>query len=116
MTFLPLRAVNPNTHTSIPLDIVAAAANPFLSRAASIRNEEYLPWDVDDVVGVCINLIDQVPPSTSTSDVVQGYIKGHIQMGHPARLLTLAKNESYGFTRVCDVINSKVTGMQMYIR
>jgi hypothetical protein len=39
---------------------VAKVANVFLSRAAAVRGEEFLEWDADDVVGVTINLIDQV--------------------------------------------------------
>jgi hypothetical protein len=60
MTWLRQRRENPNAHTSIALDVIAAAANPFLKRAAEIRGEEFIPYDVDDVVGICINLIDQV--------------------------------------------------------
>ena len=52
-TYLPLRAKNPQTHTSVSLEIVAAVANKFLPQP---------DWDADDVVGVCINLIDQVIP------------------------------------------------------
>jgi hypothetical protein len=58
--YLPLRAQNPKTHTSISLDTVATAANTFLSRASEARGEQFLEWDADDVVGICINLIDQV--------------------------------------------------------
>lgn len=58
---MPLRDKNPGAHTSISLDTVARVANAFLERAARIKNQEFLPWDGDDVVGVCINLIDQVP-------------------------------------------------------
>jgi hypothetical protein len=63
-TYLPLREKNPGAHTSVSLDTVARVANTFLERAARIKNEEFFPWDGDDVVGVCINLIDQVrlPP------------------------------------------------------
>lgn len=33
------------------------------------------------------------------------------------RILILARNETYGFTRVSDVVvNSKVTGLQMYFQ
>jgi hypothetical protein len=33
------------------------------------------------------------------------------------RILVLARNETYGFTRVSDVVvNSKVTGLQMYLQ
>lgn len=60
MTFLPIRAVNSQAQTSIALDLVASAANPFLARAAQERGDEFVPWDADDVAGVCINLIDQV--------------------------------------------------------
>ena len=59
-TYLPLRQRNPNTHTSISLDLVARVANVFLQRASIVKKEDYFPWDGDDVVGVCINLIDQV--------------------------------------------------------
>jgi hypothetical protein len=54
---------NGNAHTSISIDVVARVANVFLERASRVKNEEFFPWDGDDVVGVCINLIDQVPPS-----------------------------------------------------
>lgn len=60
LTYLPLRAQNPKAHTSISLSIVATVANTFLSRAAYARGEPFFEWDADDVVGVCINLIDQV--------------------------------------------------------
>src|ERR1700694_4291279 len=60
MTYLPIRAKNGNAQTSVALDIVASAANIFLARAAQRRGEEFIPWDADDVAGVCINLIDQV--------------------------------------------------------
>ena len=62
-TYLPLRMKNPNTHTSISLDTVARVANTFLEKAARVKKDEFIPWDGDDVVGVCINLIDQVRPS-----------------------------------------------------
>ena len=52
---------NPSAHTSVPLDTVARVANVFLARASRVKNEEFFPWDGGDVVGVCINLIDQVP-------------------------------------------------------
>jgi hypothetical protein len=58
--YIPLRDRNPKTHTSISLNTIATIANVFLSRAAHSRGEEFLEWDADDVVGVCINLIDQV--------------------------------------------------------
>jgi hypothetical protein len=57
---LPLRLQNPNAHASISLELVASLANTFLSRSAMARGEEFIPWDADDIVGVCINLIDQV--------------------------------------------------------
>jgi hypothetical protein len=53
---------NGNAHTSISIDVVARVANVFLERASRVKNEEFFPWDGDDVVGVCINLIDQVTP------------------------------------------------------
>ena len=62
-TYLPLRMKNVNAHTSISIDVVARVANVFLERASRVKNEEFFPWDGDDVVGVCINLIDQVPPT-----------------------------------------------------
>jgi hypothetical protein len=60
MTYLPIRAEDAKAMTSISLNTVAMAANIFLSRAAQRRGENFIPWDADDVVGVCINLIDQV--------------------------------------------------------
>jgi hypothetical protein len=60
MTYLPIRAEDAKAMTSISLGTVATAANTFLSRAAQRRGEEFIPWDADDVVGMCINLIDQV--------------------------------------------------------
>jgi hypothetical protein len=59
-TYLPLRLQNPKAHASISLELVASLANTFLSRSAIVRGEEFIPWDADDIVGVCINLIDQV--------------------------------------------------------
>jgi len=58
--YLPLRAQNPQAHASIPLDLVAKVVNPILTRTASLRNEDFMPYDADDIVGICINLIDQV--------------------------------------------------------
>ena len=60
LTYLPLRAKNPNAHTSISLSTVANVANVFLFRSARARGKDFLEWDADDVVGVVINLIDQV--------------------------------------------------------
>jgi len=57
-----LRERNPAAHTSISLDLIAAAANPFLGRAARVAGQEVLEWDTFDVFGVCVNLIDQVSP------------------------------------------------------
>jgi len=64
-TYLPLRARNPAAHTSISLDTIAAVANTFLARAFTynpVRNEAFQQWDPYDIFGVCVNLIDQVPP------------------------------------------------------
>ena len=64
-TYLPLRARNPAAHTSISLDTIAAVANTFLARAVTynpVRNEGFQQWDPYDIFGVCVNLIDQVPP------------------------------------------------------
>src|SRR5271163_4491719 len=66
--YLPLRASNPNAHTSIPLNFVAQTATPFLRRAAAVTGEDFIEWDADDLVGITINLIDQ------------GYMKGQIAM------------------------------------
>lgn len=102
-TYLPLRAVNPVAHTSISLDTLAAAANPFLGRAAGHAGREVWEWDAFDIFGVCINLIDQ------------GYIKGQVLMDK-RRILTLPKMEPWGFVRVSEVkVNSRVTGIQMYV-
>jgi nuclear mRNA export protein PCID2/THP1 len=101
-TYLPLRAVNPAAHTSISLDTLAGAANPFLGAAARwAGRDEFLEWDTFDIFGVCINLIDQ------------GYIKGQVLMDK-RRILTLPKMEPWGFVRVSEVkVNSRVTGIQM---
>ena len=58
--YLPLRARNPSAHASISLGIIAQVANSLLSRSAHVRGEDFLPYDADDLVGICINLIDQV--------------------------------------------------------
>jgi len=58
--YLPLRAQNPQAHASIPLELIAQTVNPILSRATAIRGEYFIPYDADDIVGMCINLIDQV--------------------------------------------------------
>jgi hypothetical protein len=52
--------MNPETRSSLSLDVVARVANVFLQNAAEARGEEVLECDVDDVIGVCISLIDQV--------------------------------------------------------
>lgn len=69
LTFLPLRAQNPNAQASVSLHFVAAVANTFLSKASQLKNtnEEFLPWNADDVVSVCVNLIDQVHPPQQPS-------------------------------------------------
>jgi hypothetical protein len=58
---------NVDAHTSISIDFVARVANVFLERASRVKNNEFFPWDGDDVVGVCINLIDQVTPTPRES-------------------------------------------------
>ena len=58
--YLPLRAKNPETRPTLPLDTVAKVANVFIGRAAGARGETFLEWDADDVVGICVSLIDQV--------------------------------------------------------
>lgn len=60
-SYLPARAQNPNAHASISLHTIANISNIFLSRAAEFKNEDFLPWNADDLVAVCVNLIDQVP-------------------------------------------------------
>jgi len=62
ITDLPVRAQNPNAQASVSLRLVANIANIFLSRASQSKNEDFLPWDADDIVNICINLIDQVSP------------------------------------------------------
>ena len=75
-TYLPLRMKNGNAHTSISIDVVARVANVFLERASRVKNEEFLSWDGDDVVGVCINLIDQVAPHPPTHTHPQSHPTG----------------------------------------
>jgi hypothetical protein len=64
------------------------------------QNREFIQWDADDIVGICVNLISQ------------GYMKGYIAVER--RILVLPKTEPFGFVRISEVrANSRVTGVQI---